>query len=415
MKTPVSIYVIHHPECRVAENLAKSLYDWFRLGYLSGDQSGAGLPVYYRRQLDKNGVLQPEIKFDQATLNVIVVLVDEKLVLDEQWRAAMVAMATDVSKMRDAFALAKTSAAKASLPQVMLLPVALHDSFYRTGPLYEGFNPIRLLDLAEQDRKAVLRRAVTEATARLLRGEGVEDPPPLNVFLSHAKRDGRLIAEAIRDGVRSFGQLVAWYDSNDLPYGSSWSKPMKKAAAEGTAAMIATVTDAYPTRPWCRREASLARTPVLLKPTGTHIWKIQPVVAVHNPGSQFVRGAAALDGAPRIGWNEIQARETTERIVDRLVLEVLLGQVHRRVAENLEQNDRQQNNTLWQKSCYITWVPDEWTLSKVRSQLGRKSSSIARIVYPGYGLSDSEKHDLASAIESFGKNTTLVSFEEAMT
>lgn len=90
----------------------------------------------------------------------------------------------------------------------MLLPAARHDSFYRTGPLYEGCNPIRLLELKGPDRVAVLRRAVTEATARLLQGDGAENPPLLNVFLSHATRDGRQIAEMIRDGVRSFGQLV---------------------------------------------------------------------------------------------------------------------------------------------------------------------------------------------------------------
>lgn len=133
--------------------------------------------------------------------------------------------------------------------------------------------------------------------------------------------------------------------------------------------MIATVTDAYPSRPWFRREATLARTPALLKSRGSHIWKIQPVVAVHNPGLQFARGAAALYGVPRIGWNAIQEKETTERIVDRLVLEVLLGQVQRRVAEEMEDCGRRRANALWRKSCYITWVPDEWTLSKLRYQL----------------------------------------------
>ena len=107
MNTPVAIYVIHHPECTVAADLAKSLYDWFRLGYLSGDQSGAGLPVYYRRKLDR-GVLQPTIRFEEATLNVVVVLVDEKLVANEAWRKAMVALATDVTRMREEFAAAKT-------------------------------------------------------------------------------------------------------------------------------------------------------------------------------------------------------------------------------------------------------------------------------------------------------------------
>ncbi len=413
MNTPVSIYVIHHPKCKVAEELAKSLYDWFRLGYLSGDQSGAGLPVYYRRlMVDK--VLQPEIRFDQAALNVVIVLVDEHLVLEPDWRSATIDLAKIVMDKHEEFSKAKTLAAKANLSQAMLLPVALHECFYRTGPLYQGFNPIRLLGLDMPLKKTVLRRAVTEAAARLLRGAGAVDPPPLNVFLSHAKLDGREIAEAIRDGVRNFGQLVAWYDSNDLPYGASWEKPMKRAAAEDTAAMIATVTDAYPTRPWCRQEANLARSPELLKNRGSNVWKVQPVVAVHEPGSNFVRGAAALDGVPRIGWDKDQPRETTKCIVDRLVLQVMLGQVHRQVAVNLENHDRQYRNMLWRKSCYITWVPDLWTLSNVRSKLNGKSSVVERIVYPGYGLSASEKGDLESAVKSFRKDTKLVSFEGAM-
>lgn len=412
MKTSVSIYVVHHPECKVAEKLAKSLYDWFRLGYLSGDQSGAGLPVYYRRFVNDESDVQPKIKFEEARVNVVVVLVDEKLVVHEKWRKAMVSLAGDVNKQRQKFTSAKSAAEKATLPQIMLLPAALHDSFYRTGPLYEGFNPIRLMELNPDQQIAALRRAVTEATARLLRGDGVENPPPLNVFLSHAKKDGREITESIRDGVRRFGQLVPWYDANDLAHGSSWSRPMTDAASSVTAAMIATVTDAYPTRPWCRQEATLARTPAELKPKVSRVWKIQPVIAVHNPGILFVRGAAALHGVPRIGWNPIQQTETTERIVDRLVLEVLLNQVHRRVAVQLENVDRRKKKLLWEKSCYITWVPDEWTLSKLRANM--TPPTIDRIVYPGYGLSDSEERDLAAVISTFGSKTKLVSFEEAM-
>lgn len=133
MKTPVSIYVIHHPKCKVAEELAKSLYDWFRLGYLSGDQSGAGLPVYYRRQL-ANGAPQPAIEFEQAALNVVIVLVDEQLVLDQDWRTAMIGLAEDVTNRQEIFSKTKPSA-RAGLSQAILLPVALHESFYRTGPL----------------------------------------------------------------------------------------------------------------------------------------------------------------------------------------------------------------------------------------------------------------------------------------
>ena len=171
-----------------------------------------------------------------------------------------------------------------------------------------------------------LRRSVTEATARAIRGEGFESPPPLNVFLSHAKKDGQEIAKSIRDGVRNFGQLVAWFDANDLPYGAAWESPMVRAAATDTAAMIVTMTDTYPTRPWCRKEAQLARTPKRLeRPKGNQVWKVQPVVAVHQPGTAWVRGVPMLDGVPRIGWNPYWANDMTEQIVDRLVLEMLLG------------------------------------------------------------------------------------------
>ena len=196
MQTPVSIYVVHHPACIAAQDLAKSLYDWFRLGYLSGDSSGAGMPLYFRRQLDANGSLLPELEFKHAALNVVIVLVDQKLVVDEKWRAAIVQQADEIHE-------AKKQALVSGLPTpVILLPAAMHDSFYRVSPLYEHFNPVRLLDLSPDRMEAVLRRAVTEATARHLRSNGAASPPSLKVFLSHAKRDGAPIAECIRDGVQ---------------------------------------------------------------------------------------------------------------------------------------------------------------------------------------------------------------------
>ena len=57
MKSPVTIYVVHHPKCKLAEQLASSLFDWFRLGYLGSDSNSVGVPVYFRRSLseDENG------------------------------------------------------------------------------------------------------------------------------------------------------------------------------------------------------------------------------------------------------------------------------------------------------------------------------------------------------------------------
>jgi hypothetical protein len=287
----------------------------------------------------------------------------------------------------------------------------MHESFYRTGPLYQYFNPVRLLEMTDEQMEATIRRAATEVIARDLRGDGSSTPPPLNVFLSHAKRDGTPIAEAIRDGVRSFSQLVAWYDANDLPVGSEWKSPMEKAARDNTAAMVATVTDAYPTRPWCRREAKLARTPRRVHETdGCRVWKVQPVVAVHQPGCNWVRGVPMLEGVPRIGWQGESGKYHVERIVDRLVLEVLLANVHCRAALNLDERLQRPD------SCYITWIPDAWTLAALRQEMqkaGIEPASVRRIMYPGYGLTFAEINELEPVFRTFHDETRLVSFEEA--
>jgi hypothetical protein len=396
-KTPVTIYIVHHPECEEAEQLAAGLYDWFRLGYMSGDASGAGLPVFYRRRL-KDDLLDPRIAFNDAQQNVVIALVDHRIVGNSKWRHALVQLAGEVKQARNS---------ESPNGRAILVPAAMHESFYRTGPLYGDFNPVRLLGLSQSAMEATLRRAATEATARVLRAGDGKPGPPLDVFLSHAKRDGIAIAESIRDSVRSFGQLDVWYDANDLPFGAEWSSPMVRAAKEDTAAMVATVTDAYPTRPWCRREAKLARTPVRMeKPRGSRVWKVQPVVAVHRPGSNWVRGVPMLEGVPRIGWQDVSSEADTGRVVDRLVLQVMLGQVHTLVAQEL---DREFGD---EQSCFITWVPDTWTLAALRQELGRQASSIRRIVYPGYGMTTAEIAELRPVVEAFHKNAQLLSFQE---
>src|SRR5213593_2250444 len=178
--TPVSIDIVHHPLCQSAERLAARLYEWFRLAHLGGNVGEAGLPVFFRRQLSGSG-LHPQIAFQEARLNVVIALVDHLLVGDTQWRTALVDLAESIDQMRGN---------GSSASRALLLPAAMHDSFYRTGPLYDRFNPVRLLDMTEDRMLATVRRAATEATARLLRAGDAKDPPPLNVFLSHAKKDG---------------------------------------------------------------------------------------------------------------------------------------------------------------------------------------------------------------------------------
>jgi hypothetical protein len=113
-----------------------------------------------------------------------------------------------------------------------------------------------------------------------------------------------------------------------------------------------------------------------------------------------------LEGVPRIGWQDVSSEADTGRVVDRLVLQVMLGQVHTLVAQELDREfgDKQ--------SCFITWVPDTWTLAALRQELGRQASSIRRIVYPGYGMTTAEIAELRPVVEAFHKNAQLLSFQE---
>ena len=134
-----------------------------------------------------------------------------------------------------------------------------------------------------------------------------------------------------------------------------------------------------------------------------------------------------LEGVPRIGWHSADSADSvspTEYIVDRLVLETMLAQVHRDVATNLDKADKGDENV-----SFITWVPDSWSLSKLRAVIdkkwiqhqekedstneeGRPSAKINKIVYPGYGLTPSEELDLYPAIQGFSRKTVLVSYED---
>lgn len=124
---------------------------------------------------------------------------------------------------------------------------------------------------------------------------------------------------------------------------------------------------------------------------------------------------ASLEGVPRIGWQENEDNSLIELIVDRLLLEVLLSLAHQKIAADLRKNDLAK---LQNQSLYITWAPDLFTLSKLRQKVAENDrtlpAKIRRIVFPGFGLTQSEEHDLQPILQTFHRQTRLVGFEEAM-
>jgi len=235
--TPLSIYVVFHPKCDESRSLAEGLFRWFRLQHDDGEARDAGLPVWYRCRLGGGSakVVVPEIKYDEAHLNVVVVLASDTLVRDPDWRRAL-----DVGLVPEA---------DDEENKTLLLPVAVDGSAYRLAFLFSERQAIRVgrprpEEEGEPERKVrlsrrlrLLRRAVTEVTARTLRRQGPtsEDahaPSRLKVFISHAKRDGTQVAEEVRDSLAKHSQMEPWYDANELPPGFEWDHPIASAAAK---------------------------------------------------------------------------------------------------------------------------------------------------------------------------------------
>jgi hypothetical protein len=418
----LSLYVVYHPKCKLAEELAGKLYEWFRLGYQTGDTGSVSVPFWIRSELNTQGGLKPDIRFDDASLNIVILLASHEMVLDSTWRKALLELQAEVASRQpptpDRDAAAAPAANDQPTARVELLPTVLDDSFYNLTPIYENHNPLRLTDLTTEQQVGVLRRGVLEMTARTLqaRQEKPGAASEMRVFLSHAKKDGKEIAEKLRDGIRQFGQLIPWYDANDLAISQGWAKTLNTAMDSTTAGMIAVVTDAYPTRPWCRKELQTARTPKEYpkeskqQVPGPRVFALQPVVAVMELGGTWTRGLATLEGVPRVGWSETNPLQAIEGIVDRLVLEMMLHHVRRQTALNMAAR-AQDPHTL-----FLTWVPDGWTLAQLAKLVSPSpttgTSPPLTLVYPGVELSPAEKDDLDIQLRLFGSQTRLLSFQE---
>ncbi len=408
MPSAVTVYIIHHPDGTETSQLSRNLLCWLRLSDAPGGPTDAGLPVWYRRQVaptagpDPGHCFFPEIRFRESRLNVLVLLIDHHFVSSIEWCQAAEWLVGEYRQYQSG---------------MLILPVALHDSFYRITMLYEGHNPIRLLDEPDREKAAItLRRLVSEAiTRRLQRKTRISPPKKLDVFLSHAKADGRQTAERIRDSLSRFGQLNAWYDANELTFGDQWKAKILEAARSDTAAMISIVTPTYASRPWCRKEVEAARTPQPVQGSNGRIWKLQPAVAVHVAGESWSRTMQGVAGMPQLDWNPDQPDASVASVVERLMLETMLGHTYRQNARRIANAEARRRKDLAARTLYITWTPCHYTLGVLRDKLNPKElTAISRIVFPGYGLRDAESDELQPILRTFGPDTRLLSFDDAL-
>ncbi|MNU46044.1 TIR domain protein [compost metagenome] len=258
-KSPLSIYIIWHPDFKEGQEIAKFLYSSFCRDYNKPLNRSLGIPVYFRTEPNENGLIK-EIDFEESEYNAIVPLINEHFTTDENYKTYIESLSDKCSKIG--------SSSK-------IYPIAFTKGAYMFSNKLSKINFIRA-DKVENEtctsgRKsnlnAILHISLLHEFCRLLlnmkkASDEVDtldySTAPVKLFISHSKHDeSKSDALKFRDYINSETQLKTFFDANDIAYGSNFGEEIKKAVTDS--ALVVFQSDSYSEREWCRIEVLTAK------------------------------------------------------------------------------------------------------------------------------------------------------------
>lgn len=420
--TPIpEIFALWHPQCLLGEKLARRIYSWLRPG------NGLGPQVFYRSlpapEANVNGLPPPlpgEVRATSqvstkgrpkvSNLQIVLPLIDEHMVADLAWRHWLGELATPAP----------------SVTRRVMMPVALDTTAYNMPAALRELNYLRPTglplsvgdDMAGAAFENVVRsllKQLTESMCRLMLSRpsssgavtnrmsvSNESLPKVTIFLSHAKEDGTTPARRLRDYIYSQTQLAAFYDENDIAFGSVFSRIIQNDLdSPDTAALIAVRSARYASRLWCRRELAQFRRPRQENRAeeGVERWRLYPSLVVEAmEGSKLSAGIPELGNSAVIRWTDADTN-LEELIVTTVIRDAMLASFHSAMGASISPTAKQ---------IIINWLPDPTTLLHIPTI--RCASEEYDVVHPGRGLSGVELDILAE----FFPKLTFRSFEEVL-
>jgi TIR domain len=416
--TPIpEVFVLWHPSCQLGETLARRIHGWLRPGNGLGPQvfyrstKGTDAPVAGCLPFPLPGEVRPPATACTPTsrvtnVQIVLPLIDENMVADPAWREWLVRLGKESPPLsRRVFPVALDTTAFNIPPPVRDL------NFLRPSglplPIEVGFPPEGL----EAVVRSLLKQLTETLCSFMLGGQKLSEAgapaeaqredgvPKLKVFLSHAKADGTIQARRLRDYIYSQTQLAAFYDENDIAFGSVFSRVLEKdLGSRETAALIVIRSARYASRPWCRRELSLFRQPHLqsVAESGGERWRLYPTLVVDAlEGGKQTEGIPELGNSPCLRWGEAPDQE--EQIVTTILRDVMLAAFHSAVAASIPVQPNQ---------IILNWIPDPITLLQIERV--RTSDAELKIIHPGRGLSWLE----LDTLDDLFPHLTFSSFEE---
>ncbi len=248
IKAPLAVYILWHQDFEAGYLYAKEIYTHFTRDILDPASRGIGIPVLFPSEY-KGFEHKLKINFDKTERVAIVLFIEEKMLLDAEWHLY-------IKQLQDR--CDKDS-------KYIIYPVALSKSSYKLPvDSVKSKNYIRLFEKNSTDKFKYLIFILAHELCRFLYGieriseiENNQSPPPVKLFLSHAKVDGLKITKSIWEYIKLDTPLDDFFDAQDIAPGYDFASEIK--ASIPNCMLLVIHTDKYSSRDWCRKEILLSK------------------------------------------------------------------------------------------------------------------------------------------------------------
>ena len=236
MQTPLSVYLLIDKKNRLATEIFNRFYTLLCRDVEKPLSDGLDIPVYLISN-DENGEIK-SIDFQQSEKNAIFFFADMAVYLgDTKWRDYILKLKKQIE-----------GGAPAVLYSVKQFEYATDLSFIKKDQMIIPPNDDIIAGWDE------VSSHIYDCLIRYMK-DMTQDK--LKLFISHAKRDGLVVAENLRNSLRSKTKLDSFFDKNDIIEGVDFEKQIKENVKSSL--LMVLDSDAYGTRQWCQKEILCAK------------------------------------------------------------------------------------------------------------------------------------------------------------
>lgn len=374
--TPLSVFIVWHPDYLEGQQTADFLYSVLCRDSTKPLIRSMGIPIYFRSTRAANTNQPISINFSESEFTAVIALVDDKFVLDSQYRNYLDKIFDECSSVSD---------------KRRVYPIAISKSSHNVSTKVSAINFIPVNEA--ENLNAQIKIPVLHELCRLLmnmkkateENESTPVSPPVKLFISHSKHDASKVdAEKFMNFIYSKLQLKAFFDANDIPYGSNFGEAIKKAEKES--ALVVFQSDSYAEREWCRIEVLEA------KKAGC------PIVIVNAVQNKEQRAFPYLGNYPSIRFKD----ENFLQIIDLTLEQVLYNRYTIKFLDSLTNHYEIKANRI------LTTSPELFNFLQLKRDGLSEDEEFGLVIYPDPPLGSEEMEILNELDNNFVFITPLL-------